>query len=200
LENGDRVSSTPQILIRLFDNNSLLLKNDTVGILLFVTKPCSGNCVAQRIYFTNADVTWQPATSVTPFTITYTPELSELGQYTLQVTVADAKGNISGIDPYLINFMITDEAGVEIGEPYPMPAQKEITFKVVIKQELIDAETTLSVWDTTGRLVLRSNVPVNNIYTGTNYFTFDFEEKPGVYIYELKCQSTTKIGRLVLTP
>ncbi len=199
LENGDRVSASPQIQVRVLDNNLFLLKKDTLGLNLFLTKPCSG-CAPERIYFSSNEVTWQPATTVSPFSILYTPQLVETGQYTLQITVADAKGNTSGMEPYLIDFVVTDEAGINFSEPYPIPARDEITFKVLIKQEIKPLPNSFTLWDTNGRLVLRTEEQQGDVFTGTNYFRFELPELPGVYAYELQCQGIIKRGRIILTP
>jgi len=199
LRNGDFVSKNPEIKTVIVDENSLINKKDTLGIQLFLTKPCTG-CQADRIYFKRPDISWTPATENENFSILFKPFLQEKGVYTFQVTAADAKGNNTGIEPYLITFEVTDQAGIEIAEPYPMPAQNYIVFKSIIKEEIDNQVSFIKLYDTTGKLILQYDLANHQFFVGTNLIRLDLPAITGVLVYEFSCLGKVKRGRIVLIP
>src|SRR5690606_20771313 len=68
LQNRDYVPSTPQITIKVFDENRVILKTDTVGMKIFLTYPCDfGNCTPTPVWLSKGEIiTWHPATASAP--------------------------------------------------------------------------------------------------------------------------------------
>jgi hypothetical protein len=103
LMDGDIVSPNPMIVMRLKDENKVLLKSDTTGVNLFIKRPCEG-CVFERVSLSGQNVSWYPATSESDFRVEYQPEQLPDGIYTLKAQAADESGNLSGSEPYSVQF------------------------------------------------------------------------------------------------
>jgi hypothetical protein len=118
--NGDFVSPKPVIAISLKDENKFLLKGDTNGISLFLTRPCQG-CVVERIPLNSPLVKIFPAGKDNLFRLEFKPEKLDNGNYRLAVEGADVKGNESGINAYQIDFQVLDQKTITNFYPYPNP-------------------------------------------------------------------------------
>ena len=70
---GDIVSPSPVIALRMKDENSTLLKEDTLGVNLYLNEKCDG-CDAVRINFSSPNLIWTPATAENDFTVEYQPQ------------------------------------------------------------------------------------------------------------------------------
>jgi len=79
---GDIVSPSPLIVLRIKDDNKILLKEDTAGVNLYLSQQCEG-CVEQRVSFSSPNVHWSPATADDDFRVEYQPENLEDGIYGL---------------------------------------------------------------------------------------------------------------------
>src|SRR5690606_30248549 len=124
---GDIVSPSPQILVRVKDENTVLLKKDTLGMQLFLKRPCEG-CDLERVYFSNPSVVWTPATENSDFLVEYHPENLEDGMYTLSVQATDETGNAAGREPYRVNFEVINESTITNFFPYPNPFSTSTRF------------------------------------------------------------------------
>src|SRR5690606_9048170 len=125
LSDGDFVSSNPEILLRLWDENPYLLKKDTTGIRIFLEYPCpQGSCDDNpSIYFSRSDIEWFPATDTSDFLVRFTPAELPDGDYRFSVSFEDASGNASAFEPYSITFRVQHEPSVLALAPYPNPSE-----------------------------------------------------------------------------
>ncbi len=127
--NGDIVSTRPNILVTLDDENAFFILNeesDTSHFKLFLTMP-DGN--TNPVYFSNTDVEWTPATAPTnKFRIDYTPELNTDGKYVLRVQATDKSGNISGDYDYEAQFEIFSKPTITEVLNYPNPFSTRTQF------------------------------------------------------------------------
>ena len=99
INNLDFVRPSPEIMVRLWDENKFLLKKDTIGVQIFLSYPCEkGDCDFQPVYFTQPGVQWQAASETSPFVVTASLANLPDGTYTLRVSAADAKGNATCSD------------------------------------------------------------------------------------------------------
>ena len=113
LQNGDFVSPSPLIKAKLIDGNPFMPIQDTTHLNLFLTYPCASSpCPTQRISFSRQDVSWTPATAGSDFSFSFHPQNLPEGIYTLQATGSDESGNISGTQPYAVNFQVKDETKI----------------------------------------------------------------------------------------
>jgi hypothetical protein len=208
LARDEFVSNTPLIDIKVWDNNSFLLKKDTTGMLLFLKPPCEDNCAFERIYFASPLVTWFAETDTTEFHIEYSPFLAEAGKYTLHVEGQDASGNPSGPEPFEITFQVGIESVVQFMPPYPNPFNLQANFEFVIAGSTIPDHASLQLVNLSGKIMKEFSLPVDNLHIGNNrvqWIGLDQYGNPvpnGVYIFKFNVtisqQTFTQIGKIVL--
>ena len=69
---GDIVSPTPRILVKLHDDNPYLFKSDTSGINLELKRPCEG-CDYEHVSMAGSSVVYTEASAESDFEIEYNP-------------------------------------------------------------------------------------------------------------------------------
>jgi hypothetical protein len=191
LQNDDFVSATPVIVIELADENTFLLKTDTLGFTLLVGTNCNAPaCTFTRIAFSSPEVTWYPATATTPFRIEYQPILTD-GLYELSVQGADAKGNLAGSTPYRVAFQVKDAPSLVWKGVYPNPAQERFVFQFILTGEL-PTEFELEIFSTQGSRLHRFEMShLLQFHVGTNELIWNGTDAaggflpPGIYYYNL---------------
>jgi hypothetical protein len=185
VQNGDFVSPSPDIEIKIWDENELVLKTDTLGVLVLLQRLCE-TCVQQTIYFSRNDVQWFPATTTSPFSVLFSPQNLEDGIYELQVSAADSRGNKSGTEPYVVAFEVRNENSITISPPYPNPSGGQLTFEVVITGSDVPPTALFELVNTTGKL-MHTHMISTTWHTGINYLSTTLPEQlpSGLYIYRL---------------
>jgi hypothetical protein len=203
--NGDFVSPSPSIRARLWDDNRILLKQDTAGVVLLLSAPCEEECDMRRIYFSSPGVSWSPATDTSDFTVVYKPTNLAEGKYLLQVSAADVRGNSSGEVDYEVTFYVSQERSVLILSPFPNPLQWNTLFRIVVSGT--DEPEAASI-----RFTTVSGIPVqdisNTLHIGTNEIHWSGTDAsgnllpPGLYIYRVQLsvggEAYDKIGKVVI--
>jgi len=206
ISNGDFVSPTPLIQLTLKDENPFMLKQDTEDIKFFLRYPC--NCDFTEIKMSGDTVKWYPATRTSDFRIEFTPSYLVNGEYKLQVNMADASGNWSGVEPYEITFNVMSETSLNYKGVYPNPSSIGFNFSFQLTGNVLPDEFSLEILSTTGQLVSKFGIEdVLRFHLGNNEITWngnDATGKPltnGVYIYRLRInagtEETVNTGRLV---
>jgi hypothetical protein len=208
--NGDFVSSNPFIVIRVWDENKKNFKQDLQGMKVYLTYPCDEeSCTPTTIDLSSGEVTWYPATETSDFRIEFKPVNLPAGKYTLRVEAADARNNTSGADPFLVDFVVTDETSVTISEPYPNPSASDFTFRVILSGQYIPENFSLELVNVNGKLLHTfSQNDANDFHIGVNYLKWDGADlqgntlPSGVYIYKMQFSvngtQITREGKLVL--
>jgi hypothetical protein len=182
LQNGDFVSSNPEIVLTVWDDNPLLLKVDTIGVNMFLKYPCAG-CDYASIYFTRSDVQWFPATSSSNFKMEFRPQNLPAGAYELLAQAQDASGNKSD-SSYHINFIVSGDNETSIQGPYPNPSPSTFFFNMVITGDDRPDAVHMEIINNNGQTVAK--VERNDFFTGTNIITWDGSNQPaGLYFYRL---------------
>ena len=183
--NGDFVSSNPSIVLKLWDENSLLLKTDTLGINVVLKYPCGNeNCPFTAIYFKRSDVTWHPASSTSDFTMEFNPENLPVGEYTLRVEAKDVRNNASGTEPYEISFVVSEDQSILIQKPYPNPSSSIFFFNVVITSDEQPDNMRMEIVNSSGQVV--AEYSKYDFFTGTNLIPWDASNLPGgLYLYRI---------------
>ncbi len=192
-ENLEYVSPDPRFRIRIWDENPFLLKEDTVGVAVFLSFPCAeGPCSFQRINFSRPDVHWQAATAGSPFEVNFLPRDLADGTYVLRVEGEDANANRSGLTPYEISFRVAHQETVAADVPYPNPFYLETNVDVVVTGESdVPYFYTFQLSNLTGMLVRELSDHTLGLHTGKNRITWDGLDKEGkslsngVYLYRL---------------
>jgi hypothetical protein len=195
IRNGDFVSSTALIQMSLKDENRFLLKEDTLGVKIFLSYPCENeNCSFKPIYF--SDGKWYPATITSDFRVDFNPTDLPDGEYVLSVEATDASGNSSGTDPYVITFNVKSETTLTFNGVYPNPSSVGFFFNFELSGNTLPEEFLLEVFSPTGQLVTRFDIEdVQKFYIGTNEIFWNGTDATGktltngVYIYRLRIKT-----------
>ncbi|MFN8688927.1 MAG: C25 family cysteine peptidase, partial [Cyclobacteriaceae bacterium] len=168
LRNGDLVSASPTVLMTLIDENPFLLKQDTIGFQMWLSSPCSTGVCVRQIYFSQPGVSWQSASTSTPFHVSLQPVLMP-GAYTLRVVARDASGNASGPEPYEITFWVEEGTAFELKSVSPNPSATDVLFEFLLKGQDVPDEFSLEIFAPDGRKVHNfGDAEVANFFIGTN--------------------------------
>ncbi|MEL6534156.1 MAG: C25 family cysteine peptidase [Bacteroidota bacterium] len=189
---GELVSPSPLILVRLKDENTLLRKTDTVGVQLFFKTP--GQSEFTRIAFTDPRVVWTPASEEQDFRLEFLPTELEDGVYTLRVQATDATGNESGIEPYQISFSVENESSITRFYPYPNPFSTACRFVFTLTGSTIPDEIKIQILTVSGKVVREiTQDELGPIHIGNNLTEFAWDGTDtwgqklanGVYLYRV---------------
>lgn len=210
LVNGDIVSTNPTIAIRVEDENPYLLKDDTVGVRVFLKYPCAqSNCPFVPLYFRSSQTSWTGATSSSPFVATFRPTGLPEGEYVLKVEATDASGNKSGSVPYEVEFKVVAENGVRFLSTYPNPSRTQFNFQFLLTGNRLPDDFELSIYAADGRVVRAFDLPdVRRFFVGTNELIWDASradgglQESGIYFFRMRIlqdgKESTQQGRLIL--
>jgi len=190
--NGDFVSNTPLVSVSLKDENKFLIKSDTSGMVLLITRPCTG-CQTERIPFNSPQVKVYPAGPDNLFRLEYRPEKLENGIYRLAVQGADVKGNLSGSNVYQVEFNVLDQNTITNFYPYPNPFSTSCQWVFTLTGEMPE-DFKIQIMTVTGKVVreiMKSELgPLrigNNITSYRWNATDEFGDRlaNGVYLYRV---------------
>lgn len=201
LENGDYVSANPQIVLSVWDENTLLLNTDTSQVKMFLKFPCENGCDYTPIYFSRSDVQWFPATATSSFRMEFRPQNLPVGSYDLLARAQDASGNESD-SSYHIKFMVSSDNETSIQQPYPNPSSSSFFFNVVITGDTRPDMMYMEIINSNGQVV--QEIKQSQFFTGTNVFIWDAAHQPaGLYFYRMKLiqggkQTKAMNGKLML--
>lgn len=210
LVNNDFVSPNPVIQIKLIDEDPYLLKTDTTGITIVLTYPCSAtDCTGQQIFFSRSDVQWFPATATSDFRIEFTPKNLPDGEYILFVQAADESGNLSGSEPYQVNFQVENEITFAFQSVYPNPSSSLFFFNFVVTGNQVPESFGLNVYAFDGRLLQQFTIAdISDFHIGTNQLIWDPTDNSGpmvpsgMYVFRMQLsiqgKEYSQTGKLIL--
>lgn len=204
IQDGDYVSKNPLIEARIWDESKYVLKQDTIGVLLFLRSPCvTGNCDFEPVYFSRSDISWSAATETTDFKIEFSPEFSLEGEYVLRIDIQDGSGNKLA-DPYEIGFKVDHTNKVFFADPYPNPFSDQVFIEFEISGDVAPESMNLQIFNLQGQLV--KSYSNTNLQIGSNQFIWDGRDElgtlhnNGLYLFKLTVsangQSFLKNGKL----
>lgn len=208
--NGDYVRSSPNIIIRLWDENKSILKTDTTGVRLFLTYPCdTPPCAPTQILLSDSRVKWYPATASSDFRVEFTPQNLADGEYALRVEGADAKGNGSTLAPYEVSFVVMNETTLTVSDAYPNPARGDVYFKIAVSGNAPPDRLELRVTGVNGQLhTVLTEADFPTLQIGTNELIWNATTRNGntlpngIYVYKLTVgasdQVVQRIGKLAV--
>ncbi|MCC5944310.1 MAG: hypothetical protein JJT94_05195 [Bernardetiaceae bacterium] len=199
---GDIVSPMPVISIGLRDDNKFLIREDTLGINLFLST-CD-SCDFQRLNYTSGEVRWF-VSQENNFRLEYRPERLEDGTYTLMVEAEDVRGNKSGIEPYKVRFDVINESSITHFYPYPNPFSTSMRFVFTLTGAEIPDDIRIQIMTITGKVVRTINRDeLGTVRIGNNISEFAWDGTDefgdplanGVYLYKVDVRSRqTEIER-----
>jgi hypothetical protein len=189
ISKDEYVSADPQIVITLWDENRILLKDDTTGIEMYLSYPCETEpCDFRRINFSGTQVHWYPATDTSQFRAEFNPGVMEPGRYVLRVNGYDQSGNSSGDNPYEISFRVSGENIVELSGIFPNPMRDRMNFNLILTEHVDGNYVSLELVGSDGHHTRSFTIPATSLHVGTNTLSLGFNglaPAPGIYIYRL---------------
>lgn len=190
---GDIVSPSPNIGVRMRDHNPFLFKNDTSGITLSIRAPGEGS-IYQRVYFSDPALTFTSASESQDFEMNYTPGILEDGVYGLRVQVEDESGNSAGTEPYEITFEVINASTVTHFYPYPNPFSTSCRFVFTLTGSEIPDQIKIQILTVSGRVVREiTQDEIGTVRVGNNITDYAWDGRDefgdqlsnGVYFYRV---------------
>jgi Peptidase family C25 len=195
--NKDIVSSKPDILIKLKDENKFLGFRMQDTALLKVQIKYPGQANAQRYYFNNDTMRFNPANlsaGENTATINLKPNLLKDGDYELTVTGKDRSGNTAGALDYHTTFSVINKAMISEMLNYPNPFTTSTAFVFTLTGSEIPQNLRIQVLTITGKVVREiTKQELGPIHVGRNITEFKWDGTDmygqklanGVYIYRI---------------
>lgn len=194
--NGDIVSPTPLIQIKLKDENKFLALNDTVNFKVYLKDP---NGITQRIYFKGPNgeeqMRFYPAQlPKNSCRIEYKGNFKTDGTYELRVQASDMSDNISGDSDYSIQFEVINKSTITEVLNYPNPFSTSTRFVFTLTGSEMPTDFKIQILTVTGKVVkeifLEELGPIRIGRNITEYAwdgTDNFGDKlaNGVYLYRV---------------
>lgn len=188
---GDIISPTPLISIQLRDENKFLLREDTVGINMYLSQ-CD-SCERVRLNYDGQNVQYF-ASQDNNFRLEYRPERLEDGKYTLSVEAEDVSGNRAGAEDYKVNFEVVNKSTLTHFYPYPNPFSTKMHFVFTLTGAEVPDDIRIQIMTITGKIVRTiTKDELGPIRIGDNVtdFTWDGTDEygdklaNGVYLYKV---------------
>jgi len=194
---GEIVSPSPLISIRLRDDNRFLVLQDTTAVNIGLKRPCA-TCSFETITLSNPDVRWTSANGITE--VNYNPKNLTDGIYTLRVQGKDASGNLSAVTPYQINFEVINESTVTNFFPYPNPFSSSTRFVFTLTGNEVPTRIKIQIMTVTGKVVREiTQDELGPVRIGNNLSEYAWDGRDefgdvlanGVYLYRVLLEGTT---------
>lgn len=179
---GDYVSASPEIILKVWDENPITLIADTTAVKIFLKYPDA--LETTPIYFSRGDVQWFPATSTSDFRVEFEPLSLPEGTYTLQINAQDTKGNPGGTKPYVLTFIVLADNSIVIERPYPNPSGSDVYFKITLTGDQHPDTMFLEIMNANGQTV--TTFTKHDLFVGTNMLMWQRNSIPvGMYLYRM---------------
>lgn len=152
--NGDIISSKPQIVVSVQDENKFLPLLDTTSFQLFLVYPNSD----KEIPISFSQVRFepgQPDAKGSKATIYFSPEFTEDGIYTLEVQGKDASGNLASTKNilYRVQFEVVTENKISNVFNYPNPFSTSTQFVYTLTGAEPPSHYQIQIMTISGRVV-----------------------------------------------
>ncbi|MCB0656480.1 MAG: hypothetical protein KDC57_10115, partial [Saprospiraceae bacterium] len=209
------VSPEPVIRIRLYEEQQILLLDDTSLFTITLLDP-EGN--ENPVLLSRGDLSFFPALPGmvrNEAMIRWVPTFWTDGLYVLTIRARDKSGNLAGGDAYIQRFRIQSVTDLMQVTPYPNPFSESIRWVFTADQTGVLPELRLSLYQANGqRIRTWENGDLNAKTTGNRIWEFTWDGRDdggeqvaaGVYFYKVErkeAQSGFKLageGRLVYLP
>jgi hypothetical protein len=195
--NRDIVSSRPHIQIKLKDENTFALLNDTAGVTIRLQYPGENT---PRVYRWNTDtLRFVPPSSGNNNTasIDFFPALSidsENSEYELLVSGRDRNNNPAGAKDYRVSFRVFNKPMISNLLNYPNPFSTSTAFVFTITGAEVPQEFKIQILTVTGKIVKEiTKAELGPIRVGTNITDYKWDGTDmfgqklanGVYLYRV---------------
>lgn len=194
--NGDIVSPTPLINIKLKDENKFLALNDTANFRVYIKDP---NGSTQRIFFRGANgeeqMRFYPAQlPKNSCRIEYKGSFKIDGTYELRVQANDMSDNVSGDAEYTIQFEVINKSTITEVLNYPNPFSTSTRFVFTLTGSELPSDFKIQILTVTGKVVKEIFLEdLGNIRIGRNITEYAWDGTDnfgdrlanGVYLYRV---------------
>jgi hypothetical protein len=154
LLDGEIISSRPEILISLRDENRFIWMNelsDTSNFRIYLTNPLQ-EVMVLRFDDPTIEVALSSNSSA-PFRIYYRPTFLRDGMYDLRVQANDKSGNQSGELDYRIHFKVINQASISAMMNYPNPFSTSTRFVFTITGSEVPDDIKIQIMSIGGEVV-----------------------------------------------
>jgi hypothetical protein len=197
ITDGEIISPTPEILIRLKDENKYLALNDTTAFEVYLKSP---NDLVPQFVDPKSDIfTFIPAdnsqlNSKNEAKLFYRPNLLEDGTYELRVQAVDRSNNDAGKYEYRIKFNVDGKPSISNFLNYPNPFSTQTQFVFTLTGTTVPEDIRIQIFTVTGKLVKEINKQeLGDIFIGTNITNYRWDGTDnygdklanGVYFYKV---------------
>lgn len=198
---GDIVSTNPEIMITLNDENPYLIMDeeaDTANFQLWLTDP---DGMQRQIYFSPSAhligeyLDFFPASAPDNiFKIEYRPNLMKDGEYKLLIQAQDKSGNASGRIDYSVTFEVYSTPSITEVLNYPNPFTTKTHFVFTITGSEPPDQMLIQIMTVTGRVVREiTHHEIGQLRIGRNMTDFYWDGRDqfgdrlanGVYLYRV---------------
>lgn len=191
--NEDLVSSRPEIVIVLRDENSFLRLTDTSYLNIKLRDPLGQT---SRVNFTEDNVLFESAgvTGENEARVVFYPEFEQDGTYKLIVEGKDASANAVSQIIREIDFQVINQRSIASILNYPNPFSTTTRFVYSLTGDRPPSSYTIKILTVSGRLVRElKNEDLGELRIGTHITEFDWNGTDtygdqlanGVYLYTL---------------
>jgi hypothetical protein len=192
--NNDIVSAKPDILIKMKDEATWQLLDDTSLIKVHVKFP--GESSARSYFFNNDTLRFIPAANASDNTasIQFNPHFMEDGTYELIVSGKDKSGNSAGKTQYRVAFEVINKPMISNMLNYPNPFTTSTAFVFTLTGSEIPPELKVQILTVTGKVVKEiTRAELGAIRIGRNITEYKWDGTDqygqklgnGVYLYRV---------------
>lgn len=193
INEGDLVSSSPEILVNIRDDNRRLLLNDTAAYRLVLTTPSGAE---ERISFNDDRLEFIPSTTPAEneAQIYFRPALEIDGRYILEIIGRDRSDNATGRLAFRQEFEVINEQRVSNVLTYPNPFTTKTRFVYTLTGNEPPEVFRIQIMAVSGRVVRDIDLAqLENLKIGTHQTEFEWDGTDeygdllanGVYIYRV---------------
>jgi hypothetical protein len=189
-----------KISITLTDDNVHAIFSDTSSMQLYLYNPCQlEECPAQRIYFSNPNLTY--AFKGNQMFVELMLNDLKSGIYTFKVLASDPFGNAID-EPAEISFSVQELTKISAFVPYPSPFSEKMRFAYQMTGSKQPESIHLQIFNNTGVLVFETK-DLGDLEAGSNLTQWEWsgvdmkgkQLENGVYFYKVTINDT-QIERL----
>ncbi|PPK88120.1 putative secreted protein (Por secretion system target) [Neolewinella xylanilytica] len=195
INNGELVSSKPEILIQLRDENTFRRLDDSSAYEIELVYPGQGNS-GERIRMSDERVEYVPApgTGDNMAEIYFRPELPVDGTYRIKVQAKDRSNNKSGLFDYEQEFEVLNEQLITNVLTYPNPFTTQTRFVYTLTGSEAPEVFRIQIMTVSGRVVRDIDLLAHEtIKIGTHQTAYSWDGTDeygdqlanGVYLYRV---------------
>jgi len=151
IQDGEIVSATPSITIRVTDENKYFAISDTNSISVYITPLTTG--IEEKIDFSKSSVRFEAGAIGNNEALLQLSLKLEDDTYLLRVRAHDVAGNETGTNDYIISFVVVNEPAITDIYAFPNPFSSSTRFAFDITGSVLPDNLQIDIYSTTGKIV-----------------------------------------------